>query len=289
MSAIASLINPRARDIGDFEVRRVLPDSKCRAVGPFVFFDHMGPVEFGPGKAIDVRPHPHIGLATVTYLFDGAIMHRDSLGSAQLIRPGAVNWMVAGSGIVHSERTAEEHRGVTMTMEGIQVWVGLPTADEETAPSFSHHAADALPEFDLDGVTCRLIVGTAFGRSSPVPTFSPTFYIHAEAPAGAQIALPQEHAERAIYVVNGAVSIDGEGCDAGQMAVLRNDASPDIVAGQASRLMMIGGSALDGKRHLWWNLVSSSRDKIEAAKERWKNGGFGNVPGDNEFIPLPEN
>lgn len=289
MTAVTALIDPRPRDIGDFEVRRVLPHAKRRAVGPFIFFDHMGPVEFGSGKAIDVRPHPHIGLATVTYLFDGAIMHRDSLGVEQLIEPGAVNWMVAGKGIVHSERTADEHRGITMNMEGIQVWVGLPTADEDSDPAFNHAGADELPVIERNGVTYRLIVGTAFGETAPVKVFSPIFYLHAEAPAGTQLTLPEEHEERALYVVNGAVTIDGESCETGQMAVLENECIPEIVAGIDSRVMLIGGAALEGRRHLWWNLVSSDPEKIEAAKARWKAGDFPSVPGDDEFIPLPEN
>lgn len=288
MTAISALIDPRPRDIGDFEVRRVLPHAKRRAVGPFIFFDHMGPVEFESGKAIDVRPHPHIGLATVTYLFDGAVMHRDSLGIEQLIEPGAVNWMVAGKGIVHSERTAEEHRGVTMNMEGIQVWIGLPTADEDVEPSFTHAGADDLPVIERDGVTYRLIVGTAFGETAPVDVFSPIFYLHAEAPAGTRIALPDEHEERAMYVVNGTVTIDGAPCETGQMAVLENGVMPDIVAGTHSRVMLIGGAPLEGRRHLWWNLVSSDPEKIEAAKHLWKSGGFPSVPGDDEYIPLPE-
>ena len=289
MGAVSLLIEPRPRDIGSFTVRRALPHAKRRAVGPFVFFDHMGPVDFGPGQGLDVRPHPHIGLATLTYLFDGAIMHRDSLGSALLIEPGAVNWMVAGEGIVHSERTADEHRDLTVTMEGIQTWIGLPAADEDCPPSFSHHPADSLPEIERDGVAYRLIAGTAFGAEAPVRVFSPIFYLHAEAPEGARLALPDEHPERAVYVVTGGLSVDGEPCGPGQMAVLEDNAAPEIVATEATRALLLGGAPLDGKRFLWWNLVSSSEDKIEAAKKRWADRAFPLVPGDEEeFIPLPE-
>ncbi len=286
--AVSVLLNPRPRDIGSFEVRRVLPDARRRTVGPFVFFDHMGPVVFPAGAGIDVRPHPHIGLATLTYLFDGAIMHRDSLGVEQLIEPGAVNWMVAGKGIVHSERTADTHRDIEMHMEGIQVWIGLPSADEDCAPSFTHHRADELPQFESNGVRYRLIAGEAFGEKAPVKVFSPMFYLHAEALAGAALELPDGDSERAIYVVDGAVTVDGTLCEPGQMAVLENGATPAVIAGDATRVMIIGGAPLDGKRHLWWNLVSSDPEKIEAAKKKWKSGGFESVPGDDEFIPLPE-
>ncbi len=287
--AVSVLLNPRPRDIGSFEVRRVLPDARRRTVGPFVFFDHMGPVQFPPGKGIDVRPHPHIGLATLTYLFEGAIMHRDSLGVEQLIEPGAVNWMVAGKGIVHSERTADAHRDIEMQMEGIQIWIGLPSADEDCEPSFTHHRADKLPQFARNGVLYRLIAGEAFGEKAPVNVFSPMFYLHAEVPEGAALELPDDGSERAVYVVNGSLTIDGSPCEPGQMAVLEDGATPSIVAGAAARVMLIGGAPLDGKRHLWWNLVSSDPAKIEAAKKQWKAGGFESVPGDDEFIPLPEN
>ena len=288
--AIDLVIDTRPRDIGSFEVRRLLPHPKRRLVGPFIFFDHMGPAEFAPGEGINVRPHPHIGLATVTYLFDGAIMHRDSLGTRQPIEPGAVNWMVAGRGIVHSERPPEFETPRAMNMEGIQTWVALPAEMEDAEPSFSHHPANTLPRFERNGVDCRLIAGTAFGHTSPVPVYSDTFYIHAEAPAGAAIDLPEEHAERAVYVVDGAIAIDGETHEGGHMVVLKDgEAPPRIEAAAASRLMLLGGAPLGGKRHIWWNLVSTSEDKIEAAKRRWAEGGFEKVPGDEEeFIPLPE-
>lgn len=287
--SIEIVIDPSARDLGDFEVRRVLPFAKRRAVGPFVFFDHMGPVVFGPGKGINVRPHPHIGLATVTYLFDGRILHRDSLGTELSIEPGAVNWMVAGRGIVHSERTTDADLAGNMEMEGIQAWIGLPAADEETDPSFAHHAADDLPVFDRGGVKYRIIAGTAFGETAPVPVFSPIFYLHGEAAAGNAIDLPDGHDERAIYVVSGTLSIDGETVDGGKMVVFAKDAAPRITANADTRFMQLGGAALDGKRTIWWNFVSSDTDRLDAAKAKWKSGGFGIVPGDEEeFIPLPD-
>lgn len=283
------VIEPRAHDLGDFEVRRVLPFAKRREVGPFVFFDHMGPAVFGPGKGVNVRPHPHIGLATVTYLFEGTILHRDSLGTELAIEPGAVNWMVAGRGIVHSERTTDTDLAGEMPMEGIQAWIGLPAADEETAPSFAHHSADDLPVFDRGGVKYRIIAGTAFGETAPVTVFSPIFYLHGEAPAGSTIDIPDGYAERAIYVVNGAITVDGETCDGGKMVVFAPDAAPDITANTDTRLMQLGGAPLGGKRTIWWNFVSSDKARIEAAKAKWKSGGFEIVPGDEEeFIPLPE-
>ena len=288
--AIDIVIDPRATDLGDFEVRRVLPFAKRREVGPFVFFDHMGPVVFGPGKGVSVRPHPHIGLATVTYLFDGAILHRDSLGTEQSIEPGAVNWMVAGRGIVHSERTADHDLGREVPMEGIQTWIGLPAGDEETEPRFDHVPADALPDFERGGVQYRLIVGSAFGHNvAEVRTFSPIFYLHGEAPQGAAIDLPDDHAERAIYVVTGELSVDGETIAPNRMAVFAEGAAPDIRATAATRFMQLGGAPLAGSRTIWWNFVSSDKDRLEAAKLRWKDGGFPVVPGDEEeFIPLPD-
>jgi redox-sensitive bicupin YhaK (pirin superfamily) len=288
-TAIDLVIEPRPRDIGSFEVRRVLPHAKRRLVGPFIFFDHMGPATFGPGQGIEVRPHPHIGLATVTYLFDGAILHRDSLGSYQRIEPGAVNWMVAGKGIVHSERPPDFNPPREMAMEGIQTWIALPKEHEDAEPSFSHHPADTLPRFTRDGTDYTVIAGTAYGERSPVRVFSETLYVHAEAPAGAHIALPDEHAEKAIYVVRGSVEIDGRAFGPGQMAVLADGAMPAVVAREASTTMLVGGAPLDGPRMIWWNLVASTEDRIEAAKRRWADGGFPKVPGDEEeFIPLPE-
>jgi redox-sensitive bicupin YhaK (pirin superfamily) len=288
-ASIDLIIDPRARDLGDFEVRRVLPYAKRRAIGPFVFFDHMGPVVFGVGKGINVRPHPHIGLATVTYLFDGAILHRDSLGTELSIEPGAVNWMVAGRGIVHSERTSAEDLARDVPMEGIQAWIGLPAADEETDPSFAHYAANDLPMLDRGGVQYRIIAGSAFGQETPIRVFSPMFYLHGEAPAGTTIDLPDNHEERAVYVVSGALLIDGETIGGGKMVVFTVGATPDITATANTRFMQLGGAPLGGKRTIWWNFVSSDKDRMDAAKARWKSGGFEIVPGDEEeFIPLPE-
>ncbi len=286
--SIELVIEPRPRDIGSFEVRRVLPHAKRRLVGPFIFFDHMGPAEFGPGPGIEVRPHPHIGLATVTYLFDGAILHRDSLGSHQRIEPGAVNWMVAGRGIVHSERPPDFDPPRAMTMEGIQTWIALPREHEDAEPSFSHHPAITLPRLAKDGVDYTVIAGTAFGEKAPVRVFSDTLYVHAEATAGGRIALPAEHLEKAVYVVRGEISVDGEIHGRNRMIVLADGAMPEVVARENSRLMLVGGAPLDGTRLIWWNLVSSSQDRIDAAKRRWAEGRFPKVPGDEkEFIPLP--
>jgi redox-sensitive bicupin YhaK (pirin superfamily) len=281
-ASIDLIIDPRARDLGDFEVRRVLPYAKRRAIGPFVFFDHMGPVVFGVGKGINVRPHPHIGLATVTYLFDGAILHRDSLGTELSIEPGAVNWMVAGRGIVHSERTSAEDLARDVPMEGIQAWIGLPAADEETDPSFAHYAANDLPMLDRGGVQYRIIAGSAFGQETPIRVFSPMFYLHGEAPAGTTIDLPDNHEERAVYVVSGALLIDGETIGGGKMVVFTVGATPDITATANTRFMQLGGAPLGGKRTIWWNFVSSDKDRMDAAKARWKSGGFEIVPGDEE-------
>lgn len=288
-SAVDIVIDPRPRDIGGFEVRRVLPFAKRRMVGPFIFFDHMGPAEFGPGEGLEVRPHPHIGLATVTYLFDGAILHRDSLGSYQRIEPGAVNWMVAGRGIAHSERPPDFDPPRAMTAEGIQTWVALPKEHEETEPSFDHHPADTLPVIERNGVTYRVIAGTAYGKEAPVRVFSPTLYVHAEAEAGSPVVLPDEHPERAIYVVKGEIEVDGNAYGPNRMLILKDGMTPAVTARTDARLMLVGGAPLADKRFIWWNLVSSSEEKIEAAKKRWKSGGFGVVPGDEEeFIPLPE-
>ena len=285
---VALVIEPRARDLGGFSVRRILPVARRRMVGPFVFFDHMGPAAFPAGEGIDVRPHPHIGLATVTYLFEGEILHRDSLGIVQPIRPGAVNWMTAGRGIVHSERSGPEERARDARLHGIQSWVALPRGDEETAPAFHHHPAETLPVVERDGAHMTLIAGTAYGANSPVATFSPTFYLDAVLEAGAAIDLPAEHEERAVYVVEGGVTLAGEDLAAGRMAVLAPGGAPRITAKEASRLMLLGGAPMDGRRTIWWNFVSSSKDRIEQAKADWTAGRFPEVPGETEFIPLPE-
>lgn len=284
--SIDLLIEPRERDLGGFTVRRVLPSSKRRMVGPFIFFDHMGPAEFPPGEGIQVRPHPHIGLATITYLFEGEIIHRDSLGYVQAIQPGAVNLMTAGRGIVHSERAGDDLDRESR-LHGIQSWIALPTAEEERDPAFQHYAADQLPEVDLDGAAARIIMGDAYGASSPVSTYSDTLYMECTMPAGSSIALPDECRELAVYVVSGGVRIDGQNHSGGVMAVVRSGNSVAVRATVDSRVMVIGGEPL-GTRHIWWNLVSSSRERIERAKSDWKNGRFDPVPDDDEFIPLPD-
>jgi redox-sensitive bicupin YhaK (pirin superfamily) len=287
--AIEIVIKGRKRDLGGFEVQRVLPYAKRRLVGPFIFFDEMGPAEFPVGEAINVRPHPHIGLATVTYLFEGEILHRDSLGSEQPIRPGAVNWMTAGRGIVHSERVTDEVLNSVHRMHGLQTWVALPLGSEEIEPDFVHHPADTIPAIERPGVSMRLIAGTAFGEASPVTGESPIFYIHMEMEEGASIEVPLEHAERAVFIVSGKVEVDGEEFGPGEMVVLREKAPADVMALEASRVMQLGGGTLAGERHIWWNLVSSSKERIEQAKLDWKEGRFPKVPGDEEeFIPLPE-
>lgn len=290
MSAIAHHIKPKPRDLGGgLTVARILPAIEARMVGPFVFLDHMGPVTFQPGEGIDVRPHPHIGLATVTYLFDGEILHRDSLGYVQAIAPGDVNWMTAGRGIVHSERTSPELRAKGYHLHGIQSWVALPKDAEETDPSFFHHPSADLPEWQEGGVRLKLIAGSAWGRTSPVKVFSPTFYLDADFMPGAELTLPPEYEERAVYVAEGALTIDGETIPKGEMAVLLRDEAVDLVAGpEGARAMLLGGAAMDGPRHMWWNFVSSSKERIEQAKAEWQAMAYGTVPGDDEFIPLPE-
>ena len=287
-AGVDQVIRPRARDIGSFSVRRALPAPRRRLVGPFIFFDHMGPVDFLPGQGIDVRPHPHIGLATVTYLFEGEILHRDSLGVVQPIRPGAVNWMIAGRGIVHSERTDPAIRATARRLHGIQTWVALPRALERREPDFAHHPADKLPEIVLPGVRMRLIVGSAFDARSPVEVPSPIFYLEARADANASIPLPTEHAERALYVVNGTVEIGGVAFDEGAMIVFAPDASPTIRATGSAHTMLLGGAPIDGERLIWWNFVASDETLMEQAKADWREGRFARIQGETEFIPLPE-
>ncbi|MEO1137683.1 MAG: pirin family protein [Pseudomonadota bacterium] len=294
MTNTPMIIKPRTRDLGGFTVGRVLPYAKRRTVGPFIFFDEMGPAAFTPGTGIDVRPHPHIGLATVTYLFDGEIRHRDSLGKDQVIRPGDVNWMTAGRGIVHSERTDDNARRSGQTMHGIQSWVALPEDAEEADPAFHHHPKASLPMIEQEKISMRLIAGSAFGETSPVKTFSPIFYLGAEAQAGAEITLPDEYGERAIYVVSGTTEVDGEDYEAGNMLVFDRGARPSIKTKTPSTLMLLGGAPI-GKRYIWWNLVSSREDRIEQAKADWRNSSeknfensvFSLPPGETEHIPLP--
>jgi redox-sensitive bicupin YhaK (pirin superfamily) len=286
-NALETIVVPHSRDLGGFSVRRVLPAIERRMVGPFVFFDQMGPAMFDPGTGIDVRPHPHIGLATVTYLFEGEILHRDTLGSVQAIRPGEINWMTAGRGIAHSERTGPETRAAGGRLAGIQSWVALPKDDEETEPGFAHHGTAALPTVAGDGKEVRLLIGAAFGARSPVRTFSETLYADIALEAGARLAVPNGPEERALYLVEGTVAIDGEEFAPGRLLVLRPATEIVATARSAARLMLLGGALLDGPRHVWWNFVSSSHDRIEQAKADWQAGRFPAVPGDSEFIPLP--
>jgi redox-sensitive bicupin YhaK (pirin superfamily) len=283
-----TLLKPHTKDLGGFQVRRLLPGHPHKMIGPFIFFDHMGPAQLAAGTGVDVRAHPHIGLATVTYLFDGALMHRDSLGTAQRIEPGAVNWMTAGHGIAHSERSPADERPAGPRLHGIQTWVALPQAHEEAEPGFSHHPKNTIPLITLPGVHMHLIAGTAFGRTAPTPTFSPLFYLAVEMEAGAAFELPREHEERGVYAVSGEVEVGGSALPAHHLAVATADESVRVVARSAARLMLLGGTALDGDRHIWWNFVSSSSERIDAAAERWRAGLFPVIPGETEFIPLPE-
>ncbi len=285
---IQSLIASQAKDLGGgLRVRRLLPAVQRQAVGPFVFLDHFGPIEVAPGSAHDVRPHPHIGLATLTYLFEGAMMHRDSLGVVQRIEPGAINWMTAGRGIVHSERKPEDLRQQRHAMHGMQLWLALPRAHEETEPAFSHTPAIDIPAVTLPGAQVRVLVGQAFGAVSPVATFSPTLYLDLQLHAGAELRLPALAEEMALYPVDGPLQVDGESLPAHQLAVL-SPGETVIRTPQATRAMVVGGAALDGPRWLWWNFVSSRRERIAQAAQDWREGRFAGVPGETEFIPLPE-
>jgi redox-sensitive bicupin YhaK (pirin superfamily) len=287
-TTLEATLVPATRDLGEgFKVRRALPVPSRRMIGPFVFLDEMGPTRFEPGAGLDVRPHPHIGLATVTYLFDGEILHQDSLGVRQPIRPGDVNWMIAGRGIVHSERTPQALRASGSGAWGLQSWLALPLHEEERAPSFRHHPADELPRASDGGMQLILIAGDLFGLRAPVKTLSPTFYADVALEAGAKLELPPEHEERGAYILAGSLSVDGQSFSRGQLLVFRPGMHVVLAAEAAARLMLLGGQPL-GPRHVWWNFVSSSRDRIEHAKEDWKAGRFGTVPGDPEFIPLPE-
>jgi redox-sensitive bicupin YhaK (pirin superfamily) len=284
---IDTRIVPRVRELGDgFQVRRALPDSRRHAVGPFVFFDHMGPATLAPGRGLDVRPHPHIGLATVTYLFAGEILHRDSLGSVQAIRPGEVNWMTAGAGIVHSERTPAALRASGAHLHGIQTWIALPRAEEESPPAFTHH--EGLPQVQESGVTLTLILGDLLGLASPVATLSPTFYADVTLAPGSRFAIPAKHEERGVYAVEGEIGLGELHAQPGEMLVLEPGSEAVIRSHGGARFMIFGGAPLDGPRHVWWNFVSSSRARIEQAADDWKSGRFAQVPGETDFIPLPE-
>ncbi len=285
--AVDLVVEPSSKDLGGFSVRRALPSVKRRMVGPFIFLDHMGPALMPMGQGIDVRPHPHIGLTTLTYLTEGSFVHRDSLGSLQEIRPGEVNWMTAGRGIAHSERTGAEPRAIGHRIEGVQSWIALPRAHEETDPGFAHHAVGDLPSVADRGVSLRLIVGRMFGQASPVRSYSDMFYADVALAAGAAMPLPADHAERAAYVLSGEVEIGGIVHGPQRLLVFRPGDSVTIRATAPSRLLLLGGEPMDGPRHIWWNFVSSSQERIEAAKADWRAGRFDAVPGDAEHIPLP--
>ncbi|BBU56188.1 hypothetical protein KU6B_24530 [Mameliella alba] len=295
VDSIDTVIIPRARDLGGFEVRRALPAPRRQMVGPFIFFDQMGPAEFLPTRGLDVRPHPHIGLATISYLYRGRMHHRDSLGTDKWIEPGAVNWMVAGQGITHSERTDDATQAEPMPFFGIQTWVALPKDQEDSAPDFIHAPADALPVLDGEGKQVRLILGNAWGERAPVRTPSEMFYADAVLQPGASLPLPDEHEDRGVYVVEGAIEVAGTRYEAGQMMVFRPGDRVSLRAGGAgARLMLLGGATLEGSRYIWWNFVASSKERIEEAKEAWRRGDwehgrFQLPPGDDgEFIPLPD-
>jgi redox-sensitive bicupin YhaK (pirin superfamily) len=287
--AIETIIESRPRELAGMPIRRVLPAMARRLVGPFIFLDHMGPTERAPGHGVDVRPHPHISLATVTYLFEGEFLHRDSLGSEQRIRPGDVNWMVAGKGIVHSERSPEDARASGGPIHGIQSWVALPIAEEEREPSFEHVAKSALPLLTKRGVELRVIAGTAYERTAPTRVLSPTLYVHARFETGGELAIDDSHAERALYAAEGAFDCEGVTFGVGTLLVLRTGAQATVRARAGGHLMIVGGAPIDGSRHIYWNFVSSSKDRIERAKSDWRNGRFPKVPGDDkESIPLPD-
>ena len=285
---MTTLIAPRVHDIGGLSVRRAVPTVQARSVGPFVFVDQMGPAAFDPGAGIDVRPHPHIGLATVTFLWEGRIHHRDTLGSAQDIGPGDVNWMTAGRGIAHSERTPAALRAGTHPLHGLQTWVALPRAMEDVAPAFHHHPAATLPVLERPGARLRVLAGRGYGEESPVAVFADTLYVAIDLAPGASVPLEASHRERALYVLAGEATLDGTAIPAQHLVLLDPgvghvlEARTDVIA------MLLGGEPLDGPRHMWWNFVASSRERIEQAKDDWREGRFGAVPGEVEFIPLPE-
>jgi redox-sensitive bicupin YhaK (pirin superfamily) len=286
--AVEHVIVPRTVDVGGFSVRRGLPHATRRMVGPFIFFDHMGPAEFRSGQGIDVRPHPHIGLATVTYLFAGEIVHRDSLGSDIPIRPNELNWMTAGRGIVHSERTAPDRRVAGEQLHGLQCWVALPLHEEEREPGFVHYDAAALPIVVGEGKSARVVAGSLFGARSPVATAWDTVFAEVRLASGATLPLDAAYEERAIYVVSGEIDIQGDRFSLGQLIVFRPGDRITVTAAGEAHVVIVGGAAMDGPRHIWWNFVSSRKDRIEQAKADWRAGRFAIVAGDREFIPLPE-
>jgi redox-sensitive bicupin YhaK (pirin superfamily) len=288
MPALSSIVQPRERDLGSFTVRRLLPGFPTRHVGPFVFVDHMGPLALPVGEGVDVRPHPHIGLATVTWLWEGALMHRDSLGTVQRIAPGEVNWMTAGRGIVHSERSAAEDRARGVRLHGMQTWVALPRELEETDPAFAHVAAADLPSFATDDATLTVIAGHAYGRRAPTPTVADTLYASATFARAGSLALPAEHEERSVYAVDADLAVDGEPLPRHHLGVIEAGRAVTIAAPGPARAMLIGGAKLDGERFLWWNFVAGTRERIERAKDDWRERRYAPVPGETEFIPLPE-
>ncbi|PZO63386.1 MAG: hypothetical protein DI498_13630 [Paracoccus denitrificans] len=295
VDAIETVIVPRARDLGDFEVRRALPSPKRQMVGPFIFFDQAGPAEFLTGSGVDIRPHPHIGLGTVTYLYRGDFHHRDSIGTDQVILPGAVNWMVAGKGVTHSERTSATARVGDHSLFGIQTWIALPESHEDMDPVFEHHGKQTLPEFQDNGVNARLILGHAYGEKAPATLYTDTFYLDVTLDANARFPLPDDHEDRGLYIVQGTVTVAGQEFEAGRMMVFRPGDRITVAAGpQGARLMALGGATMNGPRYLWWNFVASSKERIEHAKEQWRQGAWGQGQFDlpptdrGEFIPLPE-
>ena len=286
---MTTLVQPRVHDLGGFQVRRAVPSLQARSVGPFVFVDHMGPALFEPGRGIDVRPHPHIGLATVTYLWDGALRHRDTLGSLQDILPGDVNWMTAGRGIAHSERTPPQPRDAGHAIHGMQTWVALPKPDEEVAPSFHHHPAASLPTLERAGTRLRVIAGRAFGMESPVRVFAETFNVAVDLQPEAELDIAAEATQRALYVLEGDAQLDGSDIPDKQLVLLDPGTRHRLRAKTPLKAMLFGGEPLDAPRHMWWNFVSSSKERIEQARHDWDSGAFGLIPGDDvERIPLPE-
>ena len=287
--SITAILEPDAKDLGEFTVRRTLPHRERQRVGPFIFWDHMGPADFPPGAGVSVRPHPHIGLATITYLFDGVILHRDSLGYKQPITAGAVNWMTAGRGIVHSERTPEDMVEAGSHLHGIQSWLALPEDLEETEARFEHYPADEMPRVERPGAKVTVIAGSAYEKTSPVQTSSETLYVDVQLDAGASIDVPEGVEELAVYVVQGEVSVDEHSVAEATMALLSHTDGVRVSAATEARVLFLGGAPLEGKRYIWWNFVSSSRERIDQAKNDWREKRFAEVPGDPEFIPLPEN
>ncbi len=286
-SAIRSILRPKVKDLGGFSVRRLMPSDQLKAIGPFIFFDHFGPARFQPGDGIDVRPHPHIGLATITYLFEGEILHRDNLGNVQPISPGAINLMTAGRGIVHSERTPPEARKKAHTTHGLQLWIALPKEQEETDPGFFHYEASRFSTVQVDEATIRVLIGEAYGVRSPVKTFSPTVYVEVQLKRGSTLRLADGIEERAVYVVSGALRARGTSMGEHSLAIFDQTPDIEITALEDTRMVLLGGSPL-GARILWWNLVSTRPELIEKAKNAWREDRYPKIPGETEFIPLPD-